>query len=154
VHRIRDALYFETTFVENVRIGRLFKPMSFDNDQKIFAQYCLYDQDYRYIGDIKMSTAVREKLGQNLIELITVCWTEGYHGPPIDDYYVPTKKGRMMSSKDAEPAEYPVANVMLVAWVGNEGKPGGNIAERVALGNIIRPAWTTLAGKSDWIVLG
>jgi hypothetical protein len=154
VHRIKDALHFKTTFVEEVRIGRLYKPKAFGYEENVFAQYCLYDQDSRCIGDIRMSTALREKLGRKPVELITVCWTEGYFGPTIDDYYIPTKREGIMGKRDAKPEEYSVANVMLVAWVGNVGELGGNIAERVALGNIVRPAWKRLAGKSEWIVLG
>jgi hypothetical protein len=98
-----------------------------------------------------MSAATRSRIGKGRIELITISVSTGYIGPVVAKEYIPTvtttdSEGRS-STRDLYTHEYPVENVMLVHWVGK-------VAERVAVGNIVRPAWKKLFEGYKWIVLG
>lgn len=111
--------------------------MSTHQSGNIFAHYRLYDQQSSCIGDITISSRVRHKLGRNLIEPITVCWTTGYDEPTIHDCYIPAREKKRALSH---------------GW-GNDDGYGGIIAERVAIGNIIRLAKEEYKVGPRWIVL-
>ncbi|KAF2432292.1 HET-domain-containing protein [Tothia fuscella] len=156
IYKIGCALYFQTQLVKGIRLGSLLRPINRSRDhdpseEMTSCQYQLEDHKSHIIGDIEMSAALRHTLGKTYLSFVVVCWSKGYNGPIISSEYIPQKK---VSDNYTGPkmvnqlrSAYPVANIMLVRWVGN-------IAERIAVGNIVEPAWKKFKEASKWIVLG
>lgn len=103
------------------------------------------------IGHIRMSVEEREFCGDELQELVTICWSIGYDGPKIPGYLVPTKRvsdgENSTKTVNMEPKEYPVASVFLVKWMDE-------VAERVAVGHVVSTGWELCKRKPRWMVFG
>ena len=152
LNRIGCMLYLKSELA-TVHIGDLVqdaKTIVILRNQDLYMQYKLVDECGFCLGDIRMSAGTRGYCGNKSQEFMTLCWSTGYVGPPVAPRYVPTKTvsdGESTSTVDMAPYEYSVANVILVNWVGN-------VAQRVALGNIVSTAWTKYTKKTKWILVG
>jgi hypothetical protein len=161
INDIGLALYFKTMFLTNIQIGSMLDPSSAEDMDDCFCQYELCTKSGQVIGDMRMLAKTRHWFGQKSVEFITICWSKGYDGPSVSSDFVPFTTHQRRINYDNQPPryetiktnltrdEYPVANVMLVRWIGN-------VAERVAVGNIVRRAWLSeeIQGETRWIVLG
>jgi hypothetical protein len=115
-----------------------------------YCHYQLVDKRGCCLGDIRMPANARATRGNDLVEFITICVGSGYNGAPIAKKYIPTttvSDGDSTQTVDMAPSEFPIANVVLVKWVGK-------VAQRVALGTIVQTAWTKHKGSAEWVLFG
>lgn len=99
-----------------------------------------------------MPANARATRGNDPVEFITICVGSGYNGAPIAKKYIPTTTVTITiedstQTVDMAPSEFPIANVVLVKWVGK-------VAQRVALGTIVRTAWIKHKRRAEWVLFG
>jgi hypothetical protein len=138
----------------NFYIGRCMTPPSTSTQEDQLRdrihEYQLLDRDHVVIGHIRMSKSERRACGSRAQALQSICSSIGYDGNPVGRRYIPTKlvsHGEDMPStrEDMRPDEYPVMHAFLLRWEGD-------IAERVALGHVVKEAW--ISRRSRWILIG
>ena len=148
------TLFMNTTPVR-LCIGDRITPIrrSPEPANTVFQYYLLHPRGF-VVGYVRLSAEERQKCGENLQELLTICWSTGYDGPEVPNRFIGTKKinqGTEESPKyetvKLQPKEYRVASVFLIKWIDE-------IAERVALGHVVSEAWEACRERSRWTILG
>jgi hypothetical protein len=159
LRKLGALLYFQTTIVK-LMIGNQFPfnthhTLIGEGNHYRIQKYMLTDRKGLCVGRIRMAASTRQNRASEIQEFITVCWSTGYKGPSIAERYIPEKQvaktieggQKTYSTVKLEPFEFLMAKIMLVEWVDE-------VAQRVALGEIVSTAWAEHQNGCPWILFG
>lgn len=148
--RVGALLYFKRISLNyglNIRPGRFYLG---NTEQTHILEDGLMLQ---CVGYFNISPAAQRDyaINRSRYSLITLSVFVGYSGPPISADYV----RRVSDGTDSDgntryryerPDEYETVALMLVKWTQD-------VAERVAVGRIVKTAWDRFKAKPNWVVL-